>query len=265
MRHLPLLSFLLFSVVYVSQAQAAGSVKAQDKAAKKACAAGDFRKGVEILAGLYVDTDDVTYIYNQGRCYEQNHQWVNATDRFREYLRKDESVSQKFKAEVEKHIADCEAMQEKLEPKVAPSPVTPMPVMASPLPAPPPPTPTEPVKVAVAEPAPRQENQGSGLRVTGVVLGSVGVAALATGLVFNLKANSLASDYNKTRNPSTQSSQSSYKTGSMICYGVGAGALITGVVLYIVGRPSADAASSPISFLPVLTPGEFSLNMRRAF
>jgi hypothetical protein len=30
---------------------------------------------VEILAGLYVDTNDPTYIFNQGRCFEQTHRY----------------------------------------------------------------------------------------------------------------------------------------------------------------------------------------------
>jgi hypothetical protein len=259
MRALPLCSFFFFTLTHLSLAQAAGSVNAQEKAAKKACAAGDFRKGVEILAGLYVDTDDATYIFNQGRCYEQNHQWVNATDRFREYLRKNESLAPKIKADVEKHIADCEALQEKETPKVAPMPVT------APALPPPPPMPAEQTKVVSGESAPPQENQGSGMRVAGIVCGSIGVAALATGLILNLKANSLASDFNRTRNPSTQSSQSTYKTGSMIGYGVGAGALVTGIVLYLIGHPSADPTPSRVSLLPVLTPAEFSLSMMRTF
>ena len=37
-----------------------------EKAAKKACAVGDFQKGVDILADLFVETDDPGWIYNQG-------------------------------------------------------------------------------------------------------------------------------------------------------------------------------------------------------
>jgi hypothetical protein len=85
------------------------------------------------------------------------------------------------------------------------------------------------------------------------------------GLVLNLKANSLADDFNRTENPATRSSQSTYKTGSMVCYGAGAGMLVAGAVLYLVGRSAAGDGSTQISLLPVLTPTEFSLNARRAF
>jgi hypothetical protein len=53
------------------QGEAKVTTEEQAKAAKKACAAGDFRKGMDILAELYVDTNHTTFIYNQGRCYEQ--------------------------------------------------------------------------------------------------------------------------------------------------------------------------------------------------
>jgi hypothetical protein len=53
----------------------AANRSAKEKAAKKACLAGDAAKGVEILAGLYVDTNDPTCIFNQGRCFEQTHRY----------------------------------------------------------------------------------------------------------------------------------------------------------------------------------------------
>jgi hypothetical protein len=68
--------------------------------AKKTCASGDFRKGVDLLADLYIRSDDATYVYNQGRCYEQNHQWKGAIDRFREYLRKAGDVTPDVTKEV---------------------------------------------------------------------------------------------------------------------------------------------------------------------
>jgi hypothetical protein len=64
------------------------SVESRQKAAKKACLLGDVDKGAEILADLYVETNDETYIYNQGRCFEQNGKNEQAVLRFKEYLRK---------------------------------------------------------------------------------------------------------------------------------------------------------------------------------
>jgi hypothetical protein len=272
MRHLSIVLLFFLVLAYSSQAQAADTTKARSKEAKKACAAGDFRKGVEILAGLYVDTDDIAHIYNQARCYEQNHQFSSAIDRFHEVLRKTPNQTAIEKADVEKHIADCEAFLEKEQAKALSASVAP-PVASPPTPALAPaasvsvplaPAPPEPVGVNAATPTPREP--GKGLRVASIVLASAGVATAVTGLVLNLKANSLADDFNRTQDPATRSSSSSYKTGSMICYGVGAGALVAAGVLYFIGRSAGGSENnSQVSFLPALTPTGFSLDVRRPF
>jgi hypothetical protein len=52
----------------------------------------------------------------------------------------------------------------------------------------------------------------------------------------------------------------------MICYGVGAGALVAAGVLYLVGRARGGSESnSQVSFLPALTTTGFSLDVRRLF
>ena len=81
------------------------NVESNERAAKKACLVGDVDKGAEILADLYVDTNDATYIYNQGRCFEQNGKNEQAVLRFKEYLRKAKNLSP----------ADSEAVQKKIE------------------------------------------------------------------------------------------------------------------------------------------------------
>ena len=62
------------------------NLESKERAAKKACLLGEVDKGAEILADLYVDTNDATYIYNQGRCFEQNGKNDQAVLRFKEYL-----------------------------------------------------------------------------------------------------------------------------------------------------------------------------------
>jgi hypothetical protein len=84
------------------------STSAKEKEAKKACALGDYQKGAEILTDLLVETNDPTYIYNQGRCYQQNGRCEQAINRFREYLRKAKRLSASDRAETESQINDCE-------------------------------------------------------------------------------------------------------------------------------------------------------------
>src|SRR5512140_1773690 len=86
-RLLPLvLPSLLAAVVFVQPARAESDDKV--KAAKKACIAGDYAKGVEILSDLYVETGDLNFVFNQGRCFEQSGRYQDAINRFHEYARK---------------------------------------------------------------------------------------------------------------------------------------------------------------------------------
>jgi hypothetical protein len=71
-----------------SRAWAQDQTEAREAEARKECAAGRYRRGVEILAELFVQTTEPIYVYNQGRCYEENGQLEQAITRFREYQNK---------------------------------------------------------------------------------------------------------------------------------------------------------------------------------
>lgn len=64
-----MVSVLSFGLLMVCLAGSAFADKplsraAKERAAKKACATGDFAKGVDILADLFVSTDAPVYVYN---------------------------------------------------------------------------------------------------------------------------------------------------------------------------------------------------------
>jgi len=243
--------------------------KEKATAARAACLTGDYANGAKLLSELFITTKNPTWIFNLARCAEQSSKYQEAISHFKEYLRVGKRLTDDEKADVQKHIADC---QESLTAQT-PSPTSP--VVAQPAP----PVTAQPVAssgsapdtqaradVSVAGGDSSAANRGSGLRVAGIVVASVGLATAVTGLVLNLKANSLADDFNRTQDPATKSSSSSYKTGSMICYGVGAGALVAAGVLYLVGRAGGGSESnSQVSFLPALTTTGFSLDVRRPF
>jgi tetratricopeptide (TPR) repeat protein len=69
---------------------------------------GDYARGVKILSELFVETEDEVFIYNQGRCFEQNRRWEDAIARFEEYLRVGKKLSKTHKAGALNHIADCQ-------------------------------------------------------------------------------------------------------------------------------------------------------------
>ncbi len=254
-----LLFFCLFTVASIGSAFADQplSKEAREKAAKKACALGDFQKGVDILTDLLLETNDPNYIYNSARCYQQSARFEQAINRFREFLRKAKHLSKSDRAETEQQLADCEESLAKAA-QVAPPPVAPAP----PVPATqaPPPAPEPATPMVSSEPSPSHGSQGKGLRVSGIILASVGVAAAATGVGLALKANSLST---KTYSQDRENERSTLKTWVWVGYGVGAAAIATGAILYIAGWPSDQ--SSSVAFLPVVTPNEASVLLRGRF
>src|SRR5664279_1257123 len=110
MRHLCsslVLRFVMVALAGTASAEKPLSKSAKERAAKKACAMGEFQKGADILTDLFLDTNDATYVYNQGRCYQQNNRFEQAISRFREYLRKAKDLSDSDRAETERQINDC--------------------------------------------------------------------------------------------------------------------------------------------------------------
>jgi len=91
----------------------AGTVSAKDsdgqeRAARTACLAGDYAKGITILSELFVASNDPNFIYNQGRCYEQNRRYEDAIARFQEYLRVAQRLTKANRADAQKHITSCQ-------------------------------------------------------------------------------------------------------------------------------------------------------------
>ena len=130
--------------------------------------------------------------------------------------------------------------------------------------------------VVVAAPAPvagtvapvasvsKTTSSGSGLRTAGWVLGGIGVAGVAVGVIEFLSANSQKNDLTSQQTngafpagyqstfQSTNDSIKSKQTIAVIAGGVGAAALVTGVVLIIVG---GNQSSSSVSVSPSVIPG----------
>jgi hypothetical protein len=226
----------------------AATKEAKERAAKKACLNGEPAKGVELLTDLYVDSNDPTYIYNQGRCYEQNNRPEEAIVRFREYLRKTVGGNESDRADVQRHIVDCESLLAKRAaetagpvaapgpaPTVAPAPVQPMPASAGP---------AAPVGVAMAQPH-GDSSAGSGLRVAGVVTMVAGGAVLAASVAFNLKHNGMIKDLKGDYSGATADSADNYKTLSMVGYGVGAACVVGGAALYWLGWKAGNPVVGP--------------------
>jgi len=257
---------MLLPLLFVAGFARAGDADATDRAALTACLSGDYGRGIALLTELYVETKDPTYLYNQGRCYEQNRRYDDAIASFQEYLRAGRKLRRAERADAETHIADCKELllssQTAPQPVEAPRPAAPVPISA-PAVAPPPvatPTPT-----LVQEPAVPQVANGSGLRTAGLVSASVGGAALITGVVLNLKVNSMANDLEKTDHYSAakESDRKTYETLGWVAYGAGAACVATGAVLYVLGLRAASTPS--IAITPTFAPNQAGAALEGAF
>jgi tetratricopeptide (TPR) repeat protein len=255
------------TLVLVAPSAGASNRQARDRAARKSCLSGDYNKGIEILADLFVETQDAIYIFNQGRCFEQNQQYKDAIARFQEFLRTDavRALKPEDKASAESHIASC---KQSLAEQVVPGPTSPPPVVVAPPPAPMPAP--EPAQVIVVQPdikaAPA--NPGLGLRITGIVLASLGVAGLGAGVGLNLLANKKISDMESRvdgYSDGESSSQKGYVTLAWVGYGVGTACLATGAILYGVGLSARSKSSDKVALVPTLGPGQAGASLVGAF
>lgn len=207
----------------VAPAARAQQGDAREVEAKKACLGGHPDRGIELLADLYAETNDPTYIYNQGRCFEQNGRNADAVVRFREYLRKAANIGADERAQVQARIDVLDAQAH----PVAPAPV--QPVMAP-----------APVLVSASD-APERESRARHLRIGALAAAAVGVAAVAVGVVEGLRARSLSQEVSSDANRGVYS-QSKFDSGEraqtieIIGFSVGGAALVAAGVLYGLSR-----------------------------
>ena len=237
-----------------------GRAKANE--ARTACLTGDMVKGVRLLAELFVQTRDSTYIFNQGRCFEQNGQQRQAIDRFREYLRITPKIDDADRASVNQHIATCQALVDGQAPSATIASALPparqpeRPTSSAGVQAPLRTTTASPPPMvqgrAVAGTQPSQPAPGARLRTAGIVAASLGGAALVTGAVLNLKVNSMASDLERpgAYSRTDESRRADYATAAWIGYGIGGALVASGALLYYLGWSSARVGNTSVSLAP---------------
>jgi len=234
-----------------SQARAAGDDdgKSKEWAARKACLAGDPAKGVELLAELFIDTRDATHIYNQARCFEQNHRYEDAISRYREFLKKSQDLSENDRADVQKQIAEC---QRYLQPGTVATPPTSA-------------TATPVADVTQSRPAATETQDGRGLRIAGIASGAVGLVAIGTAIYFYARAASLSDKITASKNSSASdfAAGKSAETMQWVFYSVGGAALATGAVLSYLGWRAAILGQT--SVMPIAGPGLAGIAAEGAF
>ncbi len=239
----------------------AASRQAQEKVARKACLTGDYAKGVALLSELFVETKDPTYIYNQGRCFEQNRKYEDALARFEEFLAASENIRQKPEnvEEARKHIAGCKELLAEQNAKAAAAAQA---LAPQPPPSPAPQAPAQAPLLVVQEQHQPAAKEGKGLLVGGITTASLGAAAVGLGVFLNVKANRMVNDMEtKVGDYSSgkDSDRKTYKALSWVGYSVGAACLVTGAILIGFGARDRGGASSDVALLPTIGGGQAGL------
>ncbi len=118
---------------------------------------------------------------------------------------------------------------------------------------------------ATATPTPAATSPGRGLRVAGIVCGSVGVGAIGAGIFFGAEASAYSHsvETGKIFNPNFDSRGKLYETLQWVGYGVGAGLVATGAALYGIGAVSAR--SQEVALVPAVFPGGAGLSAQGGF
>jgi hypothetical protein len=223
-----------------------GAFEFRELEARKACLTGNADKGVEILADLFLATDDPTYIFNQGRCFQQSDRFEEAIGKFREYLRKARK-SGAGRSEAEKYIAECQRLMQQ-------GTVEQRPVAESPAVSDARETGTESsvqhardeggekevAEAGVERPSAiatsvQEGRRGAGLRTAGITVAASGAAMFLGGVALNVKANRLTAEVNRFYDREKDEDRQTYRTMALACYGLGVAALLSGAVLYYMG------------------------------
>jgi hypothetical protein len=218
------------------RASAADSEDPRASKALTACTAGQVPTGVALLAELYTETRDPAFIFNQGRCYQQNGQLDPAAERFREYLRVGKNEPAADRARAEGFIKEIEARMER--------------------------------RRTDQEASPEGRRRSQGLATASIALGALGVAAVGTGVFLSLQVQSKESQVQREfANGGALPDSSQLKrqlsdggrleTWQWVSYGVGVAALAGAATTLVLrgGWPwSREGGAASVTLVPVTSP-----------
>jgi hypothetical protein len=182
----------------------------------------------------------VNYVYNQGRCYQQNGRVDQALNRFREYLRRATGASAEERHEVQGFIDELEQQR-----------------------------PRAPAPDRGADRPPTNR-----LRTVGATLAAVGVVSVATGVVLSLKVRSSEREVERYVRETEPYADPQVVAGKMrsggrletfqwVAYGAGVAALAGGVSCFLLGQRSSE--ERPVAFTIAPGPGRLTTAMRVRF
>src|SRR4029453_3994549 len=93
--------------------------KQKELAARKAFAAGEWDKALDLFSDLYAETLHPVYLRNIGRCHQKKREPQKAIDVFQDYLAKNKSVTPDEEREIRGYIQEMEQLRDELSQKAA--------------------------------------------------------------------------------------------------------------------------------------------------
>jgi len=119
---------------------------------------------------------------------------------------------------------------------------------------------------------PARVDRGGTVRISGLITGGAGLAALSVGVFFGIEARHLAGDIEGVRGQWTDAALSKFSEGkgagtrAIVLTGAGTAALIAGGALYVWGaRRRGAEARDQMSLAPLISPGSTGLSVAGVF
>jgi tetratricopeptide (TPR) repeat protein len=239
----------------------------------------EFDRALLEYKAAYLAQPDTAFLFNIGQCYRKLGQDQEALNFFQLYLKK-ASPDDPNRHQVEARIRDIEA-EAKLKADAAQA--APRPSSSSPVLNPPPgptvapmspeaatalsATPTSVEQSSPVSAVPQMSSSGGGLRVAGIACGAAGLASVGVAIYYYARARSLSDRVTTAQNPTAADDQAGRDAETMqwVFYSVGAGALASGTLLYLLGWSSANANNRLTGITPTVGPRWAGISAQGAF
>ena len=237
----------------------------------------EYDKALREYKSAYLAQPDPAFLFNIGQCYRKLGQNQQALNFFQEYLKK-AAPDDPNRSQVEARVRDieaeaklqAEAAQAAAAPAPAPEVVQPAPEVVQPAP------PLAPAAVLAPTTAAASVEQtvpvnttppgsGRGLRIAGMACGAAGLVSVGIGIYYYARARSLSDSVTGSQHPKASDDQAGRDAQTMqwVFYGIGAGALATGTVLYLLGWPSKESGRTVAA--PIMGPGLVGISAQGTF
>ena len=226
---------------------------AEALAGQKLYEGGKYHDAAVHFVAAYEADPQPAYLFNIAQAYRFAKECTNAAKYFRLFLDATKQVEAQNLDKVHHYLDEMDACA-KTEAPPAPAPPAPQPVVApAPVPA------TVPQHDEPADP-------GHGKRTLGLAIGAAGIVGLAAGAYFTHRVSAISdeaqawenancttasacpADVRKMQQDAFASKGSSAETKEVVAYSLGGAALVTGAVLYMLGRGGEEhVAAVPTS------------------